>query len=113
MAYMLIHHRVKDYTTWRPFFDGHIETQKRAGLRVVHVLQSSTDPQEMIILFEASDLKKAQEYASSDDLRETMQKAGVIVKPEVYFLNEAGQPYSRSKEPISGFRQPADKPERR
>ncbi len=113
MAYVLVHHRVGDYDTWKPLFDGHLEARKKAGLKDVHILQSSADPHDLFILMEASDLKKAQDFASSDDLRETMQKAGVQGKPEVFFLNEAPQSFSRSKEQVSGYRQPADKPERR
>jgi hypothetical protein len=40
----------------------------------------------VIILFEADDLQKAKEFAASTDLRETMQKAGVIDKRDFYFL---------------------------
>ncbi len=112
MAYVLVHHRVGDYDTWRGFFDGHLDARKRAGLRDIHVLQNSTDPQDIFILMEASDLKKAQEFASSNDLRETMEKGGVMGKPDVYFLNESGQPFNRPKEQVSGFRQPAGKPDR-
>ncbi len=112
MAYVLVHHRVGNFDTWRGFFDGDSDARKRAGLKDVRVLQSSTDPQDLFILMEASDLKKAQEFASSDDLRETMQKAGVMGKPEVYFLNDTGQSFNRPKEQVSGFRQPAGKPDR-
>jgi len=38
------------------------------------------------LLFEADDIQKAKEFAVSADLRETMQKAGVIDKPDIYFL---------------------------
>jgi len=38
-------------------------------------------------LFEADDIQKAQEFANSSDLREAMQKAGVIDKPDIYFLS--------------------------
>jgi len=41
-----------------------------------------------VILFEWDDLKKAQQFAQSQDLRETMQRAGVSDQPDVYFLEE-------------------------
>jgi hypothetical protein len=40
----------------------------------------------VFLLFEADDIQKAKEFAASPDLRETMQEAGVIDKPDIYFL---------------------------
>ncbi len=87
MSFVLVRHKVADYAKWKPFFDGHVPVQKKAGLKLVHVLRNTEDPKEVVILFEASDLKKAKEFVASDDLRETMMKAGVIDKPDIYFLN--------------------------
>ena len=41
----------------------------------------------MILLFEAEGLERAQAFTESSDLREAMQKAGVVDKPEILFLN--------------------------
>ena len=41
----------------------------------------------MFLLFEASDLKKAQEFGASADLKDTMAKAGVIEKPDITFFD--------------------------
>jgi hypothetical protein len=38
-------------------------------------------------LFEAEDVQKAREFGNSSDLREAMQRAGVVDKPDIYFLN--------------------------
>jgi hypothetical protein len=38
-------------------------------------------------LFEAEDLKKAQVFTESSELREAMQKAGVVGQPDILFLN--------------------------
>jgi hypothetical protein len=38
-------------------------------------------------LFEAEDLQKAQAFSESSDLREAMQKAGVVGQPDILFLN--------------------------
>ena len=37
-------------------------------------------------MFEAEDLKRAEDFSNSDDLREAMQRAGVVGKPDMYFL---------------------------
>jgi hypothetical protein len=41
-----------------------------------------------VVLFSTQDLNLAKEFAASSDLRDAMQKSGVIGKPDVYFLNE-------------------------
>jgi hypothetical protein len=38
------------------------------------------------LLFSASDLKKAKEFADSADLRQAMQVAGVTEAPDIFFL---------------------------
>jgi hypothetical protein len=45
------------------------------------------DPNEVILLFKAEDLNRAKAFAASDDLRERMQKIGVLDKPDIHFLN--------------------------
>jgi len=37
-------------------------------------------------------LKKAREFAQSDDLKKAQERAGVSGKPEVYFLEDAEKP---------------------
>jgi hypothetical protein len=60
--------------------------QKSAGLTNPRVFRSSDDNNEVVILFDTDDTKKAEDFASSSDLRETMAKAGVMDSPAFYFL---------------------------
>jgi len=86
MPYVLVRHKVADFSKWKPVYDGHLPARQKAGLKEEHLLRNTDDPNETIILFEAADLQKAKEFAASSDLRETMQAAGVIDKPDIYFL---------------------------
>jgi hypothetical protein len=86
MGTMIIRHKLKDYSKWRPEFDKHSAKQKAAGLTNPRVLRSSDDENEIVIIFETTDTKKAKEFATSPDLKETMTKAGVIDVPTMYFL---------------------------
>ena len=45
-----------------------------------------------MLLLEIEDVDRARAFSESDDLRETMQKAGVIDKPDIYFLELADSP---------------------
>ncbi|UCU95856.1 hypothetical protein [Hydrogenophaga taeniospiralis] len=86
-SFMLVRHKVKDFTTWKVGYDAHRPARQAAGLTEKHVLRSSTDPSEVVLMFEAQDLTRAQAFAASDDLRVKMQEVGVVDRPDIYFLN--------------------------
>jgi hypothetical protein len=87
-AFMLIRHKVKDFTAWKKGYDAHAPARREAGLTERHLLRSSDDPNEVVLLFAAQDLIRAREFAASDDLRQKMQEVGVIDRPDVFFLND-------------------------
>lgn len=84
--YVLIRHRVEDFSTWKEAYDAHKPERRAAGVTENRLFQDTDDSNTVTILFDAEDLERAKEFASSDDLREIMQKAGVTGKPEMYFL---------------------------
>ncbi len=86
MGMMIVRHKVTDYGKWRPMFDAHVQKQKAAGLTHPRVLRSADDKNELVIIFDDMDTKKARDFAASADLKETMTKAGVVDKPTIYFL---------------------------
>lgn len=88
MPYGLVRHKVADFPRRKAGYDGHIGARKAAGLKEVHVLRNNQNSNEAFVLSVTSDLKKAQELASSADIEEAMVKAGVIDRPDVYFLRK-------------------------
>ena len=50
------------------------------------LFQDIDDSSVVTLIFEAEDLKRAEAFFTSDDLREAMQNSGVVGKPDVYFL---------------------------
>jgi heme-degrading monooxygenase HmoA len=90
MPSVLIRHKVQDYATWRPLFDEHGTTRQASGSQGGRLFRNASDPNELVILFEWDDLDNARRFASSDDVRETMQRGGVADQPDVYFLEEVG-----------------------
>jgi heme-degrading monooxygenase HmoA len=89
MPYLLVRHKVEDYARWRPIYDEHGATRKASGSAGGRVFRSADNPNEVVILLEWDDLEKARQFAQSEDLRQTMRRAGVVDQPDVYFLNEA------------------------
>jgi heme-degrading monooxygenase HmoA len=88
MPYVLIHLRVADYAKWRPGFDANSATRREGGSQSGRIFRSASDPNELITFFEWDDLESARQFTQSADLREKMQQAGVIGRPDVYFLEE-------------------------
>jgi hypothetical protein len=86
-SYMLVRHKVRDFSVWKRGYDAHLSKRTDAGLTEKHLLRGATDSNEVVLLFVARDLSRAKTFAESTDLRETMQKLGVLDKPDIYFLN--------------------------
>jgi heme-degrading monooxygenase HmoA len=87
---MLVRAKFQDYAQFRSVFDERTDTRKANGSLGARIFRSSGDPTEVIVFLEWSDLVKAHEFARSDVLREGMEKAGLLDRPDVYFLEEAG-----------------------
>jgi hypothetical protein len=86
-SYMLIRHKVRSFADWKRGYDAHLPKRVEAGLTEKQLLRGADDPNEVVLLFEARDLGRAKTFAESPDLRDTMQKVGVVDRPDIYFLN--------------------------
>lgn len=82
---MAIHHRVADYSKWRPAYDAHEETRVAAGVTNGKIYQSKDDPNDIVILFDVVDVSKAKAFSQSQDLKSRLQSAGVLGQPEILF----------------------------
>jgi quinol monooxygenase YgiN len=83
---MITRASVQGFSEWKTAYDAHEPSRAAAGLTERHLLQDADNPNTVTLIFEAEDLKRAEEFSNSDDLREAMQKAGVVGKPDTYFL---------------------------
>ena len=92
MPYLLIHHKVEDYATWKPAFDEHGTARRDAGSEGGYLFRSADDPNDLFIVLEMDDLDKAREFVQSDDLRQAMQNAGVAGPPDIHYLELAERP---------------------
>lgn len=89
MTHVLVRHRVEDYLTWKASFDSNAPARRAAGCLGTTVFHASDDPDNVVVLLEWDELHNAQQFARSDDLREAMERAGVVDAPDVMFLDEA------------------------
>ena len=87
MGVMIVHHAVRDYAAWRPAYDAHEATQRAACLTNGRVFRSTEDPNDILLLFDTSDRRRAEEFGGSDDLKPAMQNSGVIGQPKMRFAD--------------------------
>jgi heme-degrading monooxygenase HmoA len=88
MAYVLVRHTVADFAKWKPLFDQHGEVRKTYGFKGGSLLRNANNPNELVILFEVESPDQARAFIQSENLRETMQQAGVIDQPTVFLLEK-------------------------
>ena len=86
-SFLLVRHKVSDFSQWKRGYDAHLPKRVEAGLTEKYLLRDAQDPNEVSLLFEAHDSSRAKAFVESADLRETMQKVGVVDKPDIHFLN--------------------------
>ena len=92
MSHTLVRHKVKDFAQWKTVFDEHGSVRRESGSKGGILFRNADDPNEVFILFEWSDLDAARKFAQSEDLRETMKRAGVADTPDIYFIEEVERP---------------------
>jgi hypothetical protein len=83
--FLTIIHECKDFKTWKVAYDADAGNRKAAGLTDLMLVHASDNPNRVALLFGVSDVSKAKAMVTSDALRETMQKAGVIGAPSIFF----------------------------
>jgi heme-degrading monooxygenase HmoA len=91
MPYILVHEKVRDFTSWKAGFEGNASMRQTAGSKGGQVFQNPDDPNEVVVLLEWDDLQKARDFASSPQLRQAMERSGVIGEPHIHVIEQAAQ----------------------
>jgi hypothetical protein len=90
MNYVMVHHRVQNYSRWIGEYEAHGPERTKAGLSEVRLMQGVEDENDVTLLFEAKDLDKAKAFVVSNNLKDAMKKAGVVGAPEVTYYTDSG-----------------------
>lgn len=84
---LMVRHEVRDWATWKAAFDADAPARQRAGI-VGHAVNRSADsPNVVVVYLQAESLDALRAFASSADLKATMQNAGVVGAPDLSFVN--------------------------
>jgi len=88
MPALLIRHKVNDFETWKPIFDGLDATRRAYGCQGGWLFRNDDNPSETLILLAWDDLDRARLYVQSDELRDALNRGGVADEPDCWFLEE-------------------------
>jgi len=80
-------HDVKDYSKWRPIFNADSTNRKAAGLEDIVVGRGADNPNHILVVLKVSDMAKGKAFAADPKLKATMDKAGVISKPDMAYFH--------------------------
>ncbi|MBS1521820.1 MAG: hypothetical protein JST50_12535 [Bacteroidetes bacterium] len=84
---LAITHDVKDYDKWRPGYNTDSTNRKAAGLEDLVVGRGTDNGNHIVIYEKVSDIAKAKAFAADPKLKDAMDKAGVISKPELGYFH--------------------------
>jgi hypothetical protein len=84
---LIMMHKVKDWDAWKKEFDNHKQARIDNGLIDRLIGYSVDDKQQGVLVFAVTDMAKAKAFIQSQDLKDRMDKAGVIGKPTSFFYN--------------------------
>jgi heme-degrading monooxygenase HmoA len=85
MSLLVVHHRVRDFDSWKPVFDEHESSRREHGAKHHWVYRTVDDPNDVVVAVEFRSENDAREFVQDPSLREAMEKAGVEGEPQVQF----------------------------
>lgn len=91
MPIVFTRHKVADYAAWRPKYDADVARRKQAGLCDLALYRDASDPNMVLMMWEADGLDGLKAMLSSPDLKALMKEAGVISQPEAWVGEALGR----------------------
>jgi hypothetical protein len=86
MPHLIIRVTVQDFGKWKPVYDSNLPARQSAGLKDLNLWRNADKSNEVVLLFDVSDIAKAKAYALSPELKEKLKAGGVIGPAENLFL---------------------------
>jgi len=91
MAFIYLRYKIENYKKWKTAFNDAFEMRKKGGEKSYRVFRSPDNPKEMVVLQEWNSMVSARRFIKSKEVRQCMEKAGVVGKREIFFLKEVPQ----------------------
>lgn len=88
MTTLFVRHQVKDFTVFQQAYRDAGPMQKRAGVLSESVFQAYDNPNDVTVTHQFTSLAEAKALVESAELKEAMEKAGVIGPPMIWFAHK-------------------------
>jgi heme-degrading monooxygenase HmoA len=88
MATMIAKMRVANFERWKEDFVSMSGARSKSGWVEHRVLRDATDPNIVTVVSRVKDLDSAKRYGQSNELREAMQRSGVLGPPDISFCDD-------------------------
>jgi len=88
MVTAIIQHEVKNFAEWKEIFDADEPNRAKAGVKLVGLYTSLKNPNDVTMIFEATDAGVYDKMMSDPKRQEDMKSAGVISAPVASFYNK-------------------------
>jgi len=83
--------RVQDYNAWKQVFDEREAMRKEKGISTVVIARNLDDPNEVAVALIAASMQTLKDHMSSQDVKDAMQRAGVISQPMIQYAKKAAE----------------------
>jgi hypothetical protein len=92
--------KTADFDKWKASYDGHDSVRMASGVHSYVVGRSASDPKTVFVATKVDDLAKAKAFAQSANLKQAMQKGGVIGTPKMSFATMVWQDTATTSAPF-------------
>lgn len=88
MATLFVRHRVADYAKWRSAYNDFDAERRKLGATSHGVYRLDGDPNDVTVFHEFPTTEAAKKFAENPRLKEVMQSAGVLGKPDIWIATK-------------------------
>jgi quinol monooxygenase YgiN len=89
MVTLVVHHRVRDYDSWKVVFDEHEPTRRSHGEIEHRIYRDVHDPNRVVVHNDFPSEEAARGFLDDPSLAEAMERAGVEGDPGMSFMERA------------------------
>jgi hypothetical protein len=86
MTTLIIKEQVQNYNNWKTVFDSQHNLRVEYGEKTEHIYRENEHPNNMVIMLEWENEKRAKQFSKSKELKDALDKSGIIGKPNMYFV---------------------------
>jgi hypothetical protein len=88
MLTIIMNTEVKNYADWKPVFDGDEADRTAAGFKLTGLYHALDNPNKVTLIFEVPSVEAMNEFMARPELKERMERGGVIGQPHVNVLTK-------------------------